>query len=49
LPCCTLAVCTPFSTTVSSRPLAVISSVFHLPPALGIGDTLAKFTIAPVP
>jgi hypothetical protein len=30
-------------------PFAVITNVFHLPPALGIGDTLAKPTMAPVP
>jgi hypothetical protein len=27
----------PLSTTMMSRPLAVISKVFHLPPAFGIG------------
>jgi hypothetical protein len=31
------AVLFPLSTTMMSRPLAVISKVFHLPPAFGIG------------
>src|SRR5581483_5267556 len=31
------AVFCPLSTTVMSRPFAVISNVFHLPPAFGIG------------
>jgi hypothetical protein len=44
-----LTVWTPFSTTVSCEPFAVISYVFHLPPALGMGETLAMLTIAPVP
>src|SRR5205809_2977 len=45
----TSTVWTPFSTTVSCEPLAVISYVFHLPPAFGMGPTLATLTIAPVP
>ena len=39
----------PLSITVICRPLAVISKVFHLPPAFGIGLTSAKLTTAPVP
>src|SRR5919108_3513677 len=36
----------PLRTTVICGPLAVISKVFHPPPALGIGSTLATSTIA---
>src|SRR5688500_568962 len=46
--CWTSAVLVPLRTTVRFEPLAVISKVFHLPPAFGIGDTLETSTIAPV-
>src|SRR3977135_642505 len=45
----TSAVFCPFRTTTRCGPCAVISKVFHLPPAFGIGSTLATSTIAPVP
>src|SRR5262245_1115553 len=45
----TSTVLTPFNTTTRCGPLAVISYVFHRPPALGIGATLATLTMAPVP
>src|SRR5262249_32532894 len=37
----TLAVCLPSNMMERSRPLAIISMVLHLPPALGIGLTSA--------
>src|SRR4051794_10780566 len=46
---CTSTVFCPLSTTTRCGPCAVISYVFHLPPAFGIGSTLATSTIAPVP
>jgi copper transport protein len=44
-----VAVVSPLSSTVMSRPSAVIRKVFHWPPAVGIGSTSAWRTIAPVP
>src|SRR5215469_12237746 len=38
---CTSAVFCPLRTTTRCGPCAVISNVFHLPPAFGIGSTLA--------
>ena len=38
-----------YEITVKLAPRAMICMVFHLPPALGIGETLATLTMAPVP
>ena len=42
------AVTVPFNRTVNSGPLAVISYVFHLPPASTMASGLAMWTMAPV-
>ena len=43
-----LTVCTPMNSTINSLSFAILKDLFHLPPVLGIGITLAKSTMAPV-